>query len=164
MELRIFLAIGPAFAFFTVLLVWSLTLWARFGVSGARGAWERLARLPSSRSIMVFLVISACANVSFSALAGYINPRDYVQDVVAARQFLRHATMYPDDAPQMGVIELSAPVKGRSELQRLPVIRHELDTLNDLPIPANVHPPALGIAMAAPVFFLGLRGSFLFVL
>jgi hypothetical protein len=72
--------------------------------------------------------------------------------------------MYPDNAPHMAVLELSTPVRGQSELQKLPVVRDELDTLKEPPIPGMGHPPALGIAVAAPVFFLSLRGSCLFVL
>jgi hypothetical protein len=87
-----------------------------------------------------------------------------VQDVVAAHQFLKHRTMYPRELPQMGIVELSAPIVGRQELQRLPVVRRDLDTLMDPPASANAHPPMLGIALAAPVLWFGLRGSFVLVL
>jgi general stress protein CsbA len=149
---------------FAILLVWSLIRAAGFGSRGAQATWELLGRALSHRAVLPFLVLGACANVSFSALAGYINPRDYVQDVVAAHQFLKHATMYPPDLPRMGIVELSAPIRGREELRRLPVIRRELNTLTDPPASANAHPPALGIALAPPVFLFGLRGSFVFVL
>jgi len=131
---------------------------------GAQATWELLGRLLSQRAMLAVLLLGACVNIAFSALAGYINPRDYVQDVVAAHQFLKHATMYPRDLPEMGIVELSAPIIGRKEMQRLPVIRHDLDTLRDPPASANAHPPTLGIALAAPVLLLGLRGSFVFVL
>ena len=53
----------------------------------------------SQRATLAFLLLGACVNVSFSALAGYINPKDYLADVVAAHQFLKHAIMYPYDLP-----------------------------------------------------------------
>jgi hypothetical protein len=146
-----------------IMLVWSLARAARFGMCGAQATWELLARILSERAMLAFLLLGACANIGFSALAGYINPRDYVQDVVAAHQFLKHATLYPSDLPQMGIVELAAPIAGREVLQRLPVIRRDLNTLTDPPASANAHPPTLGIALAAPVFLFGLRGSFLFV-
>lgn len=163
-EMRAVLAIGPTLALFAILLLWSLFRLARFGMPGARDTWELLGQLLGNRALLAFLFLTAGANVSFSALAGYINPRDYVQDVIAARQFLKHAALYPGDAPQMGIVELSAPIRGRSVLEKLPVVRGDLNTLTEPPIPGMGHPPVLGIALAAPVFFLGLRGSFLFVL
>jgi hypothetical protein len=147
-----------------VMLVWSLVRAARFGTRGAQATGELFRRILSQRITLAFLLLGCCINVSFSALSGYINPRDFVQDVVAAHQFLKHATMYPRDLPQMGVVELSAPIKGREELQKLPVIRNEFNTLTNPPAPANAHPPVLGITLAIPVLVLGLRGSFVFVL
>jgi hypothetical protein len=111
----------------TILLVWSLVRAARFGMLGAHTAWELLPRILSQRAVLAVLLLGACVNVAFSGLAGYINPRDYVQDVVAAHQFLKHATMYPADLQQMGIVELSAPIMGREQLRRLPVVRHDLD-------------------------------------
>jgi hypothetical protein len=72
--------------------------------------------------------------------------------------------MYPRELPQMGIVELSAPIVGRAALQRVPVVRRDLDTLMDPPASANAHPPMLGIALAAPVLWFGLRGSFVLVL
>src|ERR1039458_10038029 len=106
-----------------IMLVWSLARAARFGMCGAQATWELLARILSERAMLALLLLGACAKIGFSALAGYINPRDYVQDVVAAHQFLKHATLYPSDLPQMGIVELAAPIAGREVLQRLPVIR-----------------------------------------
>jgi len=95
--------------------------------AGADAPCSFPAPIPWQRAIQAVLLLCACVNVTFSALAGYINPRDYVQDVVAAHQFLKHATMYPADLQQMGIVELSAPIMGREQLRRLPVVRHDLD-------------------------------------
>lgn len=155
---------NSALIVFALLLVWSLARAAKFGMGGEQATWDLLTRILSQRVMLAFLLLGVCVNVAFSALAGYINPQDYVQDVVAAHQFLKHETMYPPDLPQMGIVELSAPIIGREELRRLPVIRGELNTLTDPYVVANAHPPVLGIALAAPVLLLGLRGSFVFVL
>ncbi|HEY9140534.1 MAG: hypothetical protein WB579_02770 [Bryobacteraceae bacterium] len=63
-----------------ILLAWSLARAARFGRGGAQATWELLGRILSQRAMMTILLLGACFNVAFSALAGYINPRDYVQD------------------------------------------------------------------------------------
>jgi hypothetical protein len=138
------------------MLVWSL-------VRGRQATWERVERILSKRAMLAFLLLGAIANIGFSVLAGYINPRDFVQDVVAARQFLKHATLYPADLPELGVIELSAPIAGREELARLPAVRNDLNTLTEPPAFANAHPPVLGMLMAGPVYVLGMRGSFALV-
>jgi Glycosyltransferase family 87 len=143
---------SPALVVLAILLVWSLTSLARIN------------RFLSRRAILVFLVFGACANVFVAALAGYINPMDYVQEVVAAHQFLKHETMYPGNLPELGVAELSAPLPGREALRKLAIFQGELDAATFSPAPGNAHPPLLGIVLAAPVFLLGLRGSFLFVL
>jgi len=146
-----------------VMLAWALVRAARFGVRGAPSAGDLPRRILSRRAMPVFLA-GACANIAFSALTGYINPRDYVQDVVAARQFLRHETMYPQDLPRMGTAELSAAIPGREVLRRLPIVHDELNSLTEAPAPANAHPPLVGIVLAVPVLVLGLRGSFVLVL
>lgn len=132
-------------------------------LAGRAATWEFPARILCRRAVLALLLLGACVNLAFSLLAGYINPRDYVQDVIAAHQFLKHATMYPRDLPRLGIVELSAPVAGRQELERLPIVRRELRTLTEAPASANAHPPCLGIALAGPVRLLGLRGSFVFV-
>lgn len=157
------LPISPTLLFLAAMLVWSLVRAARFGSPGAPETSRLLGQILGHRATLAFLVLAACANLSFSILAGYINPRDYVQDAVAARQFLRHASMYPSDLPQMGIVELSAPIRGRATLEQLPLIRDELNTLTDPPAPVNAHPPVLGVVLATPLYVLGFRGSFVFV-
>lgn len=146
------------------MLVFSLVRAAVCGIGGARVTWKVIRQALSHWAVLAFILFGASVNVLFSGLAGYINPRDYLADVVAAHQFLKHETMYPRDLPQMGVVELAVPIKGRKELERVPVIRNDLSTLTDPPAPANPHPPMVGIALSAPVLLLGLRGSFVFVL
>jgi hypothetical protein len=142
---------SPALVVLAIFLVWSVT-------NRTQG------RFLPNRAILTYLIFGACANVFVAALAGYINPMDYVQDVVAAHQFLKHETMYPDNLPQMGSDELSAPMPGREQLRKLSIFQGELKTATFSPAPGNAHPPVLGIVLAAPVLLLGLRGSFLFVL
>jgi hypothetical protein len=148
---------SPALVVLGILLVWSVT-------NRTQANCELAGRFLSHRAILTYLIFGACANLFVAALAGYINPMDYVQDVVAARQFLKHETMYPDNLPQMGFAELSAPMPGREELRKLSIFQGELKAATFSPAPGNAHPPDLGIVLAAPVFLLGLRGSFLFVL
>jgi hypothetical protein len=140
------------------MLVWSLVRTMR---SDSGKTWTLAGRYLSHPVVLAILVVGVCANLGFSILAGYINPRDYVQDAVAAEQFLKHQTLYPADLPQMGVRELATPLRGESALRRLPLIRNELNTLDQPPAFANAHPPMLGVLLSAPVGLLGLRGSYL---
>lgn len=148
---------SPALVVLAILLVWSVA-------NRAQMNRESAGRFLSRRAILAFLVFGACANVFVAALAGYINPMDYVQDVVAAHQFLKHETMYPRNLPEMGFAELSAPLPGREALRKLSIFQGELNTATFSPAPGNAHPPVLGILLATPVLLLGLRGSFLFIL
>lgn len=156
------LVTSPTLVVLAMLLVW-LVWTARTGRTHAQSTWDLAWQFVCRRAILAYLIAGACANMCVSALSGYINPRDYLQDVIAARQFLQHSNMYPDNLPQLGVAELSVPIRGRGALQRLPLVRGELKTMTDSPAPANAHPPLLGIMLAAPVHLFGSRGSFVFI-
>jgi hypothetical protein len=145
------LPLNSTFLVLVFLFIWSL--------SRTRSIWQLL----SSRTLLAFILFGASVNIAYSSLSGYINPRDFVQDVVAAHQFLDHKTLYPSDLATLGVGELAEPLRGRAILERLPGIRSELSTLSDPPVAQNAHPPVLGALLAAPVSLLGLRGTFLLV-
>jgi Glycosyltransferase family 87 len=155
------LVTNPTLVVLGILLVWSLCT-AGIGTNRVDRTWEPARRFLCNRAIVSYLVLGAFANVSVAALTGYINPRDYVQDVVAAHQFLKHATMYPGNLPQMGAVELTVPLSGRQILQKIPFVRDEFSNAALTPAPANAHPPVMGIVVAPPVLLLGLRASFLF--
>jgi len=148
---------SPALVVLAIFLVWCV-------MNRTRMNWDGAGRFLSHRAIVAYLIFGACANMFVAALAGYINPMDYVQDVVAARQFLKHETMYPANLPRLGFAELSAPMPGREALRKLSIFQGELKTATFSPAPGNAHPPVLGILLVAPVFLFGMRGSFLFIL
>ena len=156
------LLINSTFWVIAAALLWSLSR-IRCSNKGSGDNWNIPLKILSDRRIAFYLLLGACLNISFAILTGYINPRDYVQDDIAARQFINHATMYPKDLPQTGIEELSQPIAGSEMLKRLPGIRKEFKTISDPPAYVNAHPPLLGILMSAPIAVFGLRGSFLFV-
>lgn len=88
---------------FLILLALCLVfLWgklARRNSFAPANGWDQLWKLLADRRLIAFLVLGAGFNVSLRLVTGYINPRDYVQDAVAARQFLRHESLYPADLP-----------------------------------------------------------------
>jgi hypothetical protein len=91
------LPLNSTFLVLVFLFIWSL--------SRTRSIWQLL----SSRTLLAFILFGASVNIAYSSLSGYINPRDFVQDVVAAHQFLDHKTLYPADLATLGVGELAEP-------------------------------------------------------
>ena len=122
--------------------------------------WDQLWCLLADRRLIAFLLLGASFNVSLRLVTGYINPRDYVQDAVAARQFLRHESLYPADMPAMGAAVVAAPMAGRQWLESNPILRPEFDMLA-ITAPANAHPPFLGLLSVPALAAFGLRGGFL---
>ena len=158
------LLINTTFHTLLVALFWFL-LRFRFQTRATKPAnpWRSLSLALSARPVVAVLMTGAAVNLAFAVLAGYINPRDYVQDVVAARQFFRHETLYPVNLPQLGIAELRAPVPDQQTLQRIPLMGREFASLSEPPATANAHPPLVGILLALPVDLFGLRGSFLLI-
>jgi hypothetical protein len=142
------------------MLVWSLVRTMR---PDSGKTWTLAGRYVSHPVVLAILLLGVCANLGFSILTGYINPRDNLQDIIAAEQFLKHQTMYPADMAQRGVGELATPIRGEALLRRTPVIRNELNTLGQPPLfSANAHPPMLGAALSIPVRLFGFRGTYVF--
>lgn len=108
------------------------------------------------------LMVGGLTNIGLRLTAGYINPRDYVQDYVAASQFLVGATMYPADFPKRAVSALEVDFPGKQQLAATVVFGDEFTRMHES-APANAHPPILGMALAGPVAVGGLRGSYLLV-
>src|SRR5436190_5796584 len=75
-----------AVAFLSVLVAW----W--------RGRKGNGARVPpfSSLPFLAFIGVCACANLGLNLLKGYVAPRDVLQDVVSAREFLAGRSLYPE--------------------------------------------------------------------
>lgn len=128
----------------------------------ARPLCHDLRRILSHPGVLAFIVLGASVNLSLRAISGYINPRDYIQDVIAARQFWNHDSLYPPAFPDRAVAELAASMPGQELLKKLPFIQGEFARLSEPPVSLNAHPPLLGMLFSVPVWLLGLRGSFAF--
>lgn len=134
-----------------------------FPVDGRTG--QRPASTRYRRYILVAVGWIAMAggllNIALRLAAGYINPRDFVQDYVAASQFVYGATMYPDDLPELGARATAEEFPGRAMFLESPVFKNEFKRLGET-APANAHPPVIGMILVGPVAIGGLRGSYLF--
>ncbi|MDZ4257548.1 MAG: glycosyltransferase family 87 protein [Gemmatimonadales bacterium] len=106
------------------------------------------------------LLAGGVLNIGLRLTAGYINPRDFVQDYVAASQFLDGESMYPADVATRGAAATGENFPGREALLASPVFRGEFGRITET-APANAHPPFVGMIMAMPVAVGGLRGSYL---
>ena len=144
------------FASFLSATIWMLTK----RIPDADTLWSRLWDILADRRLLLILLLADLANVSYRVVSGYINPTDYVQDVVASRQFLLRETMYPADFRVRGVAEVAAPMPGREWIEPIPVFRRVFQTM-EITAPFVGHPPLLGILTAPAVATFGMRGAYL---
>lgn len=133
------------------------------GVRGERLSLTQVLRLCEQRSVVVFLLVGGAVNLALRLTAGYINPRDFVQDYVAATEFMAGRSLYPQDLATIGAEAVTnEPFPGRSWLESNPVFRGEFLHLTET-APANAHPPIVGVVLGVPAELLGLRGTYLIV-
>lgn len=146
----------------TFWLLLALTLYA-IAVAFRRGALPLGAalRVVERRAVVAFLLLGGVVNLVLRLVAGYINPRDFVQDYVAATEFMAGRSMYPQDFAAIGAsVVAEEPFPGRAWLESVPIFRGEFARLTET-APGNAHPPLMGVALGLPAELLGLRGSFL---
>lgn len=125
---------------------------------GALGG--QVARLLRDRRLAAILLTGAFVNLSLRLAAGYINPRDFLQDAVAAQQLLAGKTLYPPDLQQLATAETAAPFPGEAALRKVRLLDGEFRNLGQN-VAQNAHPPPVALLVAGPVALLGVRGSFL---
>lgn len=142
---------------FTLLLAARLLLPPQPG-PGTLG--DLVSRLLRDRRLAVLLLAGAFVNLSLRLTAGYINPRDFLQDTVAAHQLLAGKTLYPPDLQQLATAETAAPFLGEAALRKVPLLNGEFRNLGQN-VTQNAHPPLVALLVASPVALLGTRGSFL---
>lgn len=146
---------------------WVLLAMALYGVVlVARGrslSLDQVIQLVTRRPVVYFLLLGGAVNLTLRLVAGYINPRDFVQDYVAATEFMAGRSMYPTDLPSIGARAVATEAfPGRALLEANPVFRGEFSHLSET-APANAHPPVVGVVLGIPADLLGLRGTYLLV-
>lgn len=151
-------------------LVLSTTFWvllavALFGmIVTARGGHftlRRVVELLERRSIILLLLLGGAVNLTLRVTAGYINPRDFVQDYVAASEFMAGRSLYPEDLPAIGAEAVANSwFPAKSILEQNPVFRGEFSRLGET-APGNAHPPIMGVVLGVPAELLGLRGTYI---
>lgn len=132
-------------------------------VRGERLSLTQVLRLCEQRSVVVFLLVGGAVNLALRLTAGYINPRDFVQDYVAATEFMAGRSLYPRDLAAIGADAVAnEPFPGKAWLESNPVFRGEFSRLAET-APANAHPPIVGVLLGVPAELLGLRGTYILV-
>jgi hypothetical protein len=80
-------------AFFGAVVAWIRTPVRSVPADGPR----RYLALFSSMPFLVFVAAGTLFNVSFALYKDYVIPRDVMQDIVSAQQWLEGKSLYPDD-------------------------------------------------------------------
>jgi hypothetical protein len=141
--------------FWVVLAALVVSLWPR-----ARAI--RPGRL-ASRAFLVLLALGTAFNLTFALYKGYVLPRDHLQDLVSAQEFLAGRSLYPDDlSRRMGdALEREPPRwslgtvwPGQAERER--EARHEVTSLHWV----QAHPPLMSVSVAPLVAGLGISGTY----
>ena len=121
-----------------------------------------LKRIFLNRRIFLLLLLGSSINLSLRLAAGYINPRDFLQDSVAAQELLNGNSLYPDNLHYLANEQTRASFPGESILRTTPILKGEFDNIGSNVL-QNAHPPFVGVILAVPIAILGTRGSFLLV-
>jgi hypothetical protein len=152
------LLLNTTFHCLAVLFVFGLV--RQLAASGSsRSAIRHLTYLISSNFFIAFLVFGTLVNLGLRFTAGYINPRDFLQDVIAAKRYTAGETLYPENLGQLATAENARPFLGEKFLRGIPLLRSEFAIMHEN-VEQNAHLPLNAVVFAIPVSVLGARGSF----
>jgi hypothetical protein len=132
-------------------------------IAALRGRAARpVPRLLTSAPFLALLSVAVSLNLAFGIYKGYVAPRDLMQDMVSAQEFLAGRSLYPDhmNALMRDALTREPP---RSLLDWSPDLRaREIDareeTLSQHWVQA--HPPLMSLAVAPLVASVGLGGTY----
>src|SRR5690606_10940931 len=82
-----------------------------------------------NRRIFLLLLLGSSINLSLRLAAGYINPRDFLQDSVAAQELLNGNSLYPDNLHDLASEQTRASFAGESLLRTIPILKGEFDNI-----------------------------------
>jgi len=116
---------------------------------------DRLRGAITSWPVITLLFLGSFLNCAFRIYAGSLNPGDFMQDIVAARQFLTHESMYPRHIGALVAQELA---------QHPPIIEfHGIPKrIGDFAaVKLNAHPPITGLLLAPLLYLMNFRWIYL---
>ncbi len=154
--------------------LYSVTLWVSLivFVSALRRLFRRekpggspgslLPRVLTRRSVLALVAGATLLNVLDGVYKGYVSPRDLMQDIVSAQQYLGGEPLYPDHMNDLmrTALEKEPP---HSLLAWSPALRQkELDSLENTLGQhwVQAHPPLMTLCVAPLVATVGIAGTY----
>jgi hypothetical protein len=149
-----------------LVLALALASW-RSVAAGRAGNWAaQLAAVLSTTPMLAALVLATMLQLGWALYLGYEAPRDVMQDIVSAREYLDGRSMYPADAtprigelldgepPAFSLSGYSTALAQQEEYERGLVRKFHW---------VQAHPPMTTLLVAGPVAVFGVRGTYLTV-
>jgi alpha-1,2-mannosyltransferase len=112
--------------------------------------------------VIGILLLGALLNCAVRIYAGSLNPGDFMQDVMAARQLLNHGSMYPPTSGALIARELvqHPPI---FEIRGIPAWLG-MGAISDFAtIRLNAHPPLVGLLLAPLLYLISFHWIYLFI-
>jgi hypothetical protein len=137
-------------------------------LTGWIAGWQATATLRGLRGaitswpLVVLLLAGGFLNSTERIYAGSLNPGDFMQDVMAARQFLNHKFMYPGRSWVLIDTEL-ADHPPLVEIRRIPKWMGVETVSPYTTIKVNAHPPLVGLLLAPILYVINFRWIYLLV-
>lgn len=129
-------------------------------VDDPAGPVRALARSPL---FIAFLGLGTLVNVGYGVYKGYVVPRDFMQDVISAQEFLRGRSLYPENMTELFVAEMeSNPPRSsiwpEGSARRLQEAGARSDAASS---PwTQAHPPLMTLFFTPFVRALGVSGAY----
>jgi hypothetical protein len=117
----------------------------------------------ASRTLLALLALGTLLNLGFAVYKGYAIPRDHMQDMVSAQEFLAGRSLYPEDMSQKigAALEREPPrwslgAWWPAQAERERQARHDVASLHWV----QAHPPFMTCAVAPLVGTIGISGTY----
>jgi len=113
-------------------------------------------------AVIVLLMCGTAANLALSLYRGYTVPRDVLQDIVSAQEYLANRPLYPDDMTQRINDAIVREGPRKSLLESWPALHErERNQFNEMLTShwVQAHPPFMTLFTAPFVKFFGILGT-----
>jgi hypothetical protein len=155
--------ISTTLAAAVLLLLTAIVVGSRRNSSEPGRITRSVVNLLGSWYVLAFVALGTLVNTGYGLYKGYVVPRDYMQDVISAREFLAGKSLYPGDMTKkfQDMIALTPPTRSlwpegssRREEERVGRIKASSSPW------VQAHPPVMTLFFAPLVRLFGVYGTF----
>jgi hypothetical protein len=149
-----------------LVLALALASWRSLGGRAGSNWAAAVASLLGTTPVLTALVLATALQLGWALYLGYEAPRDVMQDIVSAREYLDGRSMYPADAtPRIGeLLDAEPPAFSLSGYSTALAQQEEYERgLVRKFHWVQAHPPMTTLLVAGPVAVFGVRGTYLTV-